>query len=407
MPESVTIRLPGAVFTFDNPTIRANSFDTVLSVWREIPDDPLARLDYEPERVFRYHIQGRSLSNVTAYRRELEKFHGDDLDWNRLLHEAIQQAEAECVAQVRSIDPFPNPERPRRGELVEGVFPLNAVSCVFGMGESAKSLGVESAMASASWGRHWLQGKGSTQTNCLWLDYESENEDDFGLRRQALAAGGWDFLPGSIRWIPARGVPVPELIDTLSREMVKFHSGALVVDSVVYACGGDPLKADVASGFYNALAALPTSSKILIAHTDKAENDKYPFGSIFWHNGLHGRSWYVKTSKDETSVSQAWYLRKNSNGRRPQEFALRFDFYEDDDEERILLSTANLEELSREQGKQGHWEKIEDVLREGKADLPTIATRSGVPENTARTYLSRMLKKQKVVKVGREWGLSL
>lgn len=376
--------------------------DGVLSVWREAPDDPLERLDYDPERVFRYHLSGRSLSNVTTYRRELEKFHGDDLDWGRLLHEAIRQGEREYVEGIASVDPWPDESRPAREMLVEGVFPLNRVSCVFGMGESAKSLGTEAMMADVSQGRASV-GRVTMPRNVLWLDYESEDYQDFALRRMALHLGGWDFLPGSIRWMPARGVPLVDLTERVTREMQRFHCGVFVCDSVAFACGGDLIKADVATGFYNGLARLPLSTKILIAHTNRIEDDKYPFGSIFWHNGIHGASWFVKAAKDDASVTQGWYLRKNSDGPRPQDFALRFEF----DETTIQMVAGNLEILNRELGRQSAKQKIHEILADGKIDAKELSGRLDMAENLVRAHLSKMLKKGEVVKIGREWGLAL
>ena len=58
----------------------------------------------------------------------------------------------------------------------------------------------------------------------------------------------------------------------------------MFIDSIVTACAGaDPMKPEAVCNYTAALEyiGLPVLS---LAHTDKAENLRYPFGSIFWHN---------------------------------------------------------------------------------------------------------------------------
>lgn len=399
----VTVRLPGAVFEFTHINYRGGAMDAVLSTWREAPDDPLAALDYDARRVFRYHISGRSLSNVTAYRRELEKFHGNDLDWGRLLHDAIREAEHQYTGSVQSLDPWEQPEG-LSVPLVDGVFPAKRVSCVFGMGGTGKSLLVEAILATASRGEPWLERE-TQPVNTLWLDYENEHEGDFAERRLLLAEGGLDYLPGSIRWMPGRGIPIADLTDTITREMVKFHCGGLVIDSVAFACGGDPSKAEIATGFYGSLAQLPVSTKILIAHTDKAENDKYPFGSIFWHNGIHGMSWYVKGVEGAGVLDVAWYNRKTSNGPRPRDFAVRLMF-----DDGIRVQPGNLKAINQATGRATLNEKIRAALAsEGAMKAADLARAISADEHQVRTRLGELKGKEggTIRMDDGRWGLAL
>ena len=397
---SVTVRLPDGTFTFDHIAYKHGALDALLSVWRSCPTDPLRALDWSADKVFRYHISASSLSNVTAYRRELEKFHGDDIPWGSVLHEAIRQAQVDYLGLIQSLDPQAREEMVAE-YLLADVFPLNRVSMVFGMGGSGKSLAVESVMCAVSTGGDWV-GRTVAAGNTLWLDYENEDEGDFGRRRQGMALGGLAFYPGSIRWMPGRGVPLPELVETISREMARFHCTNLVIDSVMFACGGDPSKAEVATGFYAALSRLPISTKVLIAHTDKAENDKYAFGSVFWHNGVHGCSWFVKGVNEENRLNMAWYGRKASNGRQA-DFAVRYDF----EEGAIFLSGGDLATLNRESGREPEVVRIRRaLLSHGKLTTAQISEETGVPIANVSAWMSKMKKKGEAINLPqREWAL--
>ena len=67
----------------------------------------------------------------------------------------------------------------------------------------------------------------------------------------------------------------------------------MVIDSMVTACAGATrIKPEAVSQYTGALEyiGLPTLS---LGHTDKAENLRYPFGSVFWHN-LARMTWSMK-----------------------------------------------------------------------------------------------------------------
>lgn len=380
----VVVELEGCRFEFDHIQFKAGGMDAVLTVFRAPPKDPV-EADGFVSKPFRYHISGRSLSNITAYRRELEKFHGSDIEWGRLIHEALVAAEQVFKEEAQSLDPWEQ-EGYDTESLVLDVFPRNQVSCVFGMGESAKSLGLEAMGAAISRGATYL-GRQTQQSNILWLDYENEHAGMFGIRRQALSLGGLEYYPGSIRWMPARGIPLPDLVDVLAREMQRFHIGVLVVDSVAFACGGKPEVAESATTFYSALAQLPLSTKLLIAHTDKAENDKYPFGSIFWHNGIHGASWFVKATQETGEVVQGWYLRKNSEGPRPGDFAVKYIFKDDV----ITVEPGNLAHFNRETGRESTGVMVKRaLLTYGRLTAKEISDETGITQKIVSTELSRM-----------------
>jgi len=116
----------------------------------------------------------------------------------------------------------------------------------------------------------------------LLLDYEMNARFEWkprirkfgGLRRQVKM-----LQPG----------PKPKPIwDTLPRilyEIEEFQATWIFVDSVGYACIGHDAADSVVALQYQAAVAQFGLPVISLAHTTKTgAEDKYPFGSIFWHN---------------------------------------------------------------------------------------------------------------------------
>jgi len=390
--DSIEVVVDGVRMIFRDVVCRTRTFDATLTVFYppEPTGDALKAAMFASESPFEYHIGAKSLSNVTAYRRALQDYYRDEsIAWQRILHEGCRAAEGAFVNRVHSAAPeLPDDYEYDNRALVAGVFPLNRVSMVFGMGETAKSLGLQSVCADASRGVGWVGRATNVRARTLWLDYESESVHDFAERKLWLTHGGHPFAEDSIRWMAARGIPVTEMVDALTREIERFNLNTVVVDSVAYACGGDPSKAENATSFYNALARLPLCTKLLIAHTDKAENDRYAFGSIFWHNGLHGTSWFVQTQKEQDRITQGWYLRKSSSGPRPHDFAVQMDFEPDS----VTVGPGNLTALNQATGMQTVKAKIMSAIHANQQGLTTqeLAKVIGESDHVTRTRANEL-----------------
>jgi hypothetical protein len=101
--------------------------------------------------------------------------------------------------------------------------------------------------------------------------------------------------PAGPEWRGRRGplwTQAPEL-----RELADEHGATyLVVDSVVPACAGtDPLKPEAASQYFGGLQIIGRPS-LSLAHTPKATDLAYPFGSVFYHN-LARLTWSLERTK--------------------------------------------------------------------------------------------------------------
>ncbi len=130
----------------------------------------------------------------------------------------------------------------------------------------------------------------------LIVDYEA-HPAEWSRRIAALAPDA--HQSGRIRHIDPR-TPLKLCAETVADEARAYELGIIVVDSAVMACGSDPLKPEVAGEY--AAAVMRTGLPVLsLAHVTKADDMRYPFGSIFWHN-LARTTWGLQADQSGTVV---------------------------------------------------------------------------------------------------------
>jgi hypothetical protein len=121
----------------------------------------------------------------------------------------------------------------------------------------------------------------------LILDYENHS-GEWARRYRGLAGrdGSEHVLwvaPLTSAWGGPRGAIWQQVTDV--RDLaIEFGATYIVIDSIVPACGGsDPMDPGTVARYAGALEYLgiPVLS---LAHVTKADDLRYPFGSIFWHN---------------------------------------------------------------------------------------------------------------------------
>ena len=142
----------------------------------------------------------------------------------------------------------------------------------------------------------WVVGLLEDQKRILIVDYENHPDEwsrrIHGLGGGALMANVLHVAPLTAAWRGKRGSLWVQAAD-LRQLALAFRADAMVVDSLVPACGGtDALKPEAAAQYAGGLEyiGLPTLS---LAHVTKEHDLRYPFGSVFWHN-LARTTWSLK-----------------------------------------------------------------------------------------------------------------
>jgi AAA domain-containing protein len=147
---------------------------------------------------------------------------------------------------------------------------------LFGPGNAGKGL------LTCSWVEQHVDEGGRV----LLLDFEDHPEE---WARRLWGLGGVDMFEGT----PVRHIS--PLRTAFDKDGVRWHELALaareheatliVIDSIAYAIPGlDPSEPKAATAYSSAIQqfGLPVLS---LAHMNRAGDDRYPFGSVFWHAG--------------------------------------------------------------------------------------------------------------------------
>jgi hypothetical protein len=142
----------------------------------------------------------------------------------------------------------------------------------------------------------WIAQLVEAGSSVLIVDFE-QHPAEWSRRIAALAPGA--HASGRIRHLTPRK-PLRNVAEIVAAEALTFGLDVVVVDSAVMACGSDPLKPEVAGEYAAAVMriGLPVLS---LAHVTKADDMRYPFGSIFWHN-LARTTWGLQADQSGAVV---------------------------------------------------------------------------------------------------------
>lgn len=312
-----------------------------------------------------------------------------DLDWREKLPLAVTWALdvyriGEPAILLRDVaDPD------RTADLLEQLVCGSGVTIFFGDGGTLKSY---LAMWTAAT-LHELE-----RARVLYLDWEDED----WVHKQRLQRLGPEMPDLLYRRM------VGSLKDGLDpvRHIVRDEGiGAVVVDSIAPACGGEPESAEIAVSFFEAARRLGVPV-IATAHNTKIGGDDKPFGSTFWHN-LARRTWFVKKVQElgAAGVSIGLFCRKNNLGPLYAPIGYRVEFGED----RTTFTrheVADVIDLAKELPVK---HRIASLLRTGALPIHEIADALEVSVESVRIALKRGKDRQFVLfdSVDRveRWGL--
>lgn len=291
------------------------------------------------------------------------------VDWFAYLEDFCQQVFQEERNGIPAMDLREMP-RPQRGDEINiggFQFPKRHPTILFGDGGAAKSyMGL------------FLAGHLADTMNVALFDWELCADD----HRDRLERIFGKNMPKVLYCRCER--PLVYEVDRLRKVIRQNQIGYAFFDSIAFACKGRPEDAEAASEYFRALREINCGS-LHIAHISKAleNNDKRPFGSIFWHNGARC-TWYVQAAEvaDETILNLGFFNRKSNLGAIKPSLSYRLRFVgENTHFERVdIASTPELaEKLSIRQ-------RMYLLLSRGSMSLDEIADELGADvESIKRT----------------------
>lgn len=196
---------------------------------------------------------------------------------------------------------------------------------LFGPAGSGKSFMAAFIAALMSHGLEKNQGMNIIPGRVLYLDYET-SPDEIYKRLRSIRNGLNIEEPVSVQY-QFMTAPLTVEIEKIQRTIIEEDIELVIVDSVGYACGGEPELPSNAIHYYNALRSLKVTS-LSLAHIAKDLKANTPFGSMFWQAG--GRSVWevVRAQESEASRFHVGLIHKKINNgalKSPMSFELDFN----------------------------------------------------------------------------------
>ena len=237
----------------------------------------------------------------------------EDIDWRGLIEEAIFKVmahleEGEPILDLGTVD-LPGPKK----YLIHPIV-AEEVTMIYALGGSGKSLFVLDLLAQLS----------RDGVKCLFVDWE-DSWETHAHRLDMLTRGqGYGVRP-AVRYKRMEGSLISQG-DALSRQIAAEGIQFAAFDSVGLACSPEPERAEAATGYMRVVRSLNLRGSLHIAHHRK-EEDKYPFGSIFWYNSVRSL-WLLKKTHEIGSgdMEVGLYHKKVNNGitHKAQGYSLQF-----------------------------------------------------------------------------------
>lgn len=346
-----------------------------------VPNRPLAKQS----------VNWRSHSAVDNLGRRLASYYEQlGLPW-KVIVEWLASAVEQYTVRAGELAEAEWIELPTARYALQPIIADSGVTIWFGPGESAKGYIACAALFALGYGEAlWNLRPQDGNGEWWYLDYE-DSKREWDARLTRLATGLDRYLPPNVYRIPGRGVPFSEQAESLLERAKGRNLRGLFIDSALPAAGGDALDSETVRQFFAATARF-NCPVCLIAHETKAENDFYPFGSIFWHNLARQTINFRSALAGPIDRHVLLRSRKRNNGRHFEDLAFSVAF--SDDEAHELPAWTRVKQLrvtqltSALQEKRRAADRLEEFLTNHPNQTVTdLAESLGLNSDTIKTAL--------------------
>lgn len=388
----VSIPQQGGVIRFlleELDATRSGVLNSEAVIWCEIPGLPRAE--------FTCRLNLLSMSQRDTLRRQMEDMAplGKGV-WTEVIALACRMAREAFQRQEAGGLLIPSQMAQQEQFVLPPFLPSSGMTILFGPGGSGKTFLALAWAVALETGAHFLDWEPTRRCHVLYLDYEANQQM---LEHRLWLLGG--AAEARIHYVPGRGIPlvqqVPTLLPLIEREGIDY----VIVDSAILAAQGDPEKPEGANSLFSALGRLGKPSLVL-SHTTKQGDDRYPYGSIVWHNSARA-TWALRAERDDEPDCLRLLLlhRKANDDRLYQPVALNARFgervvFERDDPERFFEEALSLPQ------------RIKRLLIDGPMTTSDLAEALGVSKVTVRVVCGRSKGIHRADTQGREavWELA-
>jgi hypothetical protein len=263
----------------------------------------------------------------------------DDTDFGGILeyvcvHAIKRWREGEPTTNLLDVAPTGRPRWLLRPFLEHG-----GPTVVFAYGESGKSLLALAMAVSLAAGAPLVGEPQGEPCPVLYLDWESD-QHAHAERLRALLAGAGLTLAQPI-YYRRMLASLPESVATARKEIAVRGVGAVVIDSLGMARGGDANEMVATVDVFRAIRSLGVPALVL-DHLAKEATGDHPFGSIYTTN-LARLTWRLDSAKEEKRQEYhvAFVHKKGNNVGRLPRLAYRVTFATESESE--ILRTVTID----------------------------------------------------------------
>ena len=263
----------------------------------------------------------------------------------------------------------------------------DSVNIIYGSGDSGKSL-VSLMLAITVASGETVAGLIAERTgSVLYLDWE-DSPSTHQERLRALCKGFNLSLDEGMVIYRRMDASLVEGAREVRKDVARFGTAMVIVDSLGMACGGDP--SDAGGIIRTMLAARSLGVPVVcIHHIAKDAKDKStPYGSVYASNEAR-MSWLVESERNDSTLTQVLTNHKANRGARHERQSFRFDFESDDMERLTRIDVAALTfSQSKSVGDGGQKYRIKSALNQPKT-IDTLHEELDISKASLRMQLNR------------------
>lgn len=327
------------------------------------------------------------LANLLSRRRKLE----DPEQWSDIVEQVASHVFRDHRAGTPLVELSTIEAEDALPYLVRPYLPLNELTVLYGDGAAGKSVLAAALALSVRTGSRLPHCSQASQNGpILYLDWETHGSAQ--SRRFRRVAEGL-----SVRW--DNGLfyrhcerPILDDAEALAGEVARREIKLVVVDSLAWACGGDPSDPQVAIASLAAIRRLGCTA-LVIAHSPKGEREQAGrrsiFGSAFFEFGPRS-AWEVRATRDGNTLRQALYHRK-ANDDELLTYPLGQTLTFTSDPNAITLTAVKLEAGDELAAGASHIVRLRQALIDANRPLTVaeLAEELELKDNAVRAMLSR------------------
>jgi len=291
--DRLTVRMPGdsggvIAFEFADMHYKREALEANLAV----------RPSWDTES-YEQFINLKSQSTFEGLVRVLKGLFADTdrpQNWTRAVQLAYSRVKKAYDEVERAIQVDSLPDYGENVFMVDSLVPLGTTTVFFGRGKSGKSTLVKALALEIAMGGAFLGHKVRHPGGVIVVDYEDARACKREFRRILSGAGLDPDILGElpIHFWPTNGEALVTQIPGIRRFAEKHEAVAMIVDSAMPACGGEPEKPEPALSFFNGLNSLGLTN-LVVSHVSWGEVEnglRRPYGNVAWEN-MPRRLWAV------------------------------------------------------------------------------------------------------------------